>query len=153
MHSKYNGVAGTFWGRSKFFHALNRIVHTSNEVCLTLVSKHVYRPQTKFAKVMFLHVSVFLSTGEGAIPACIAGGIPACLAAGLQGGSPGPQPRGKLRGIWPGGAYSRGVPALGVVVWRPPTMTATAAGGTHPTGIHSCITCLPSEYLDLFTVD
>ena len=32
-------------------------------------------------------------------------------------------------------------------------MTATAAGGTHPTGMHSCITCLPSEYLDLFTVD
>ena len=88
---------------------------------------------------MFLHVSVILSTGEG-------GAIPACLAAGLQGrglypsmpcrfpgphpgggswgrsgqgvsrptpkgklrgiwpgGSPGPHPRGKLRGIWPGG--------------------------------------------------
>ena len=66
------------------------------------------------------------SLGDGvcAIPACIAGGIPACLAAGLWGtgcvlsqhalqvvsqhalqqvlggGSPGPQPRGKLRGIW-----------------------------------------------------
>ena len=44
---------------------------------------YFYRPQTKFEKVMFLHVSVILSTG-GAIPACIAGGIPACLAAGLQ---------------------------------------------------------------------
>ena len=62
----------------------------------------------------------------GAIPACIAGGIPAYLAAGLQGGgilaclagfqaltqggswegsggSTGPQSRGKLRRIWPGG--------------------------------------------------
>ena len=35
------------------------------------------------AKVMFLLVSVILLTGNGAIPACIAGGIPACLAAGL----------------------------------------------------------------------
>ena len=55
---------------------------------------------------MFLQVC--LSTGEGGgIPACIGGGIPACLAAGLQWGGPcrfpGPHPRGKLRGIWPGG--------------------------------------------------
>ena len=73
---------------------------------------------------------------------------------GLGGGSPGPHPRGKLRGIWlgespaphpegsaPGGggvcsqgasAWSRGE------VWRPPPRTATAADGTHPTGMHSC---------------
>ena len=97
----------------------------------------------------------------------------------------GPHPRGKFRGIWPGG-FSRpipkggvegdltgggvrsggcllggylfqGVPALGGSaprgacfrgsapggvyswggVWRPPVM-ATAAGGMHPTGMHSC---------------
>ena len=72
--------------------------------------------------------------GGGGIPACIAGGIPACLGAGLRGEggvglgvsqhtlqvsrpthagevegdlarrSPGPHPRGKLRGIWPGGS-------------------------------------------------
>ena len=35
-----------------------------------------YRPQTKFAKVMFLHLSVILSTGG----ACMAGG--ACVAGG-----------------------------------------------------------------------
>ena len=59
-----------------------------------------YRPQTKFAKVMFLHVSVILFTGGGGvgIPACLAGGITACLA-GLQGGSPGQHPEGKLRGL------------------------------------------------------
>ena len=62
----------------------------------------------------------FCSQG-GAIPACIAGGIPACLAAGLQGG-------GLLRG---------GVCSGGCLV-RPPRM-ATAAGGTHPTGMHSCL--------------
>ena len=71
-----------------------------------------------------------------------------------QGGSwwgsgPGPHSRGNLRGIWPvGGACSRwgacsgrylllggGVSAPGG--WRPPMM-ATAAGGKHPTGMHSC---------------
>ena len=52
---------------------------------------HFYRPQTKFAKVMFLHVSVILSTG--------------------------------------GGSASSGEGAPG---------TSTAAGGTHPTGMHSC---------------
>ena len=36
-----------------------------------------------------------------------------------------------------GGSGPRGVPAPGGGgVWRPP-MTATAAGGTHPTGMHS----------------
>ena len=52
---------------------------------------------------------MILFGGGGAIPACIAGCIPAYLAAGLGGGGwypsmpcrfPGPQPRGKLRGIW-----------------------------------------------------
>ena len=85
---------------------------------------------------------------------------------GSGGGSGvGPQPRGKLRGsglgrpasegAWPQGVPGRGVPALegvpgpvgclllggtcsrgGVVWWRLP-WTATAAGGTHPTGMHS----------------
>ena len=50
----------------------------------------------------------------------------------------------------PGGACPRGVPALGGCLhwgwvsalggacWRPPCPMATAAGGTHPTGMHSC---------------
>ena len=43
----------------------------------------------------------------------------------------------------PGGGWSRGVSAPGGSArgrgawWRPPG-TATAAGGTHPTGMHSC---------------
>ena len=70
---------------------------------------------------MFLHMSVILSTG----------GVP------LQGG-----------GVWSGGAWSwgraglgglvLGVPGLGGAWWRPPLQTATAACGTHPTGMHSC---------------
>ena len=80
-----------------------------------------------------------LSVHGGGIPACLAGGIPACLAAGLWGGggipaclagfqahtqggslggsgwggSPGPQPRGKLRGIWQGVP----VPGGGACYW------------------------------------
>ena len=89
-------------------------------------------------------------------------------------GSPGPHSRGKLRGIWPGGACSevacsRGVPAPrgeGMPapggVWRPPPVTATAAGGTHPTGMHSCssfflllglpssVKMVPNHYLSNF---
>ena len=67
-----------------------------------------YRPQTKFAKVLFLHESVILSTGvcawsrgggawfggSGAGRGSGPGGVSS------WGGSPGPQPRGKLRGIW-----------------------------------------------------
>ena len=65
----------------------------------------------EFAKVMFLHVSVILSTGERG------GGIPACLATGLGGGGwhpsmscrfPGPHPGGKLRGL--AGGVSRPTP-------------------------------------------
>ena len=38
---------------------------------------------------------------------------------------------------WVGGACSRGVLLLGGAWWRPPG-TATAAGGMHPIGMHSC---------------
>ena len=73
--------------------------------------------------------------GRGGIPAYLAGlqgvGIPACLA-GLQAQG------GKLRSLaWMGGSQHvlRQTP--------PPQQTATAAGGTHPTGMHSCLYCIP----------
>ena len=44
-----------------------------------------------------------------------------------------------------GGVCSRGTCYRGGAWWRPPTPgTATAAGGAHPTGMHSCLT------IDLF---
>ena len=52
-----------------------------------------------------------------------------------------------LGGEWSGGAWSWGVPGpgeclvLGGAWWRPPHRTATAVGGTHPTGMHSCSQC------------
>ena len=55
---------------------------------------------------------------------------------------PSPHPRGKLRGlVW---GVSRPTPGGGVSqhalrqTLPPPTM-AIAAGGTHPTGMHSCL--------------
>ena len=60
-----------------------------------------------------------------------------------------PDPRGCLvRGVLLGGVYVLGGPGQGGSAlggawsqggawWRPPG-TATAAGGTHPTGMHSC---------------
>ena len=81
---------------------------------------------------MFLHVSVILFTG-GSAPgggACSGGYL-------LPGGGSAPGRR-----IWSGGVPAPGgglVPG-GLVRgawWRPPP-TATAAGGRHPTGVHSC---------------
>ena len=114
----------------------------------------------------------------GGIPVCIVGGIPACLAVGLRrrvssgGVSPGPHPRGKLRGIWsrptPRGevegdlarvgcvllwdACSGGCLLQGGLLWGDacsqengdPLGTATAAGSTHSTGMHSCIKIISS---------
>ena len=108
---------------------------------------------------MFLQVSVILFTGRGGIPACLAGGIPACLA-GLWGVYPsmpcrfrGPQSRGGLEGSGWGGVSPGPHPGGGGVsqhaLRQTPQLTSTAAGGTHPTGIHSC--CAQSSleiYLD-----
>ena len=60
-----------------------------------------YRPPTKFAKVMFLHVSVILFTG---------------------GVSPGPYPGGRLRGLARGGlqAHTGGGGRLGVLAGGSP---------------------------------
>ena len=79
---------------------------------------------------------------------------------------PGPHPRGKLRRIWLGGVsrptpkeevegdlargvswptpgeVSRPIPSGGLsqhaLRQNPPFLTTTAAGGTHPTRMHSC---------------
>ena len=108
--------------------------------------------RNEVAKVMFLHVSVILSTGEGAIPACIADGIPACLAAGEVPGPGGPYSRG---GAWSREGLLWGCLVLGgcLVPWGllpggvdtplgPGTsqkQMATVADGMHPTGMQSFI--------------
>ena len=106
---------------------------------------------TKLRRLCFYRcLSVHRGGGVG-IPAYLAGGIPACLA-GFQahtqggslgesdhgGGSPGPQPMGKLRGIWSRptakgkveGDLARGVPAPpGGLLWGVP---APGRGGVEP---------------------
>ena len=75
---------------------------------------------------MFLQASVILLTGGAAL-----GGVSApwgCLLCGvsaLEGVS-------APRRVWSGGVCSQGD-----AWWRHPPGTATAAGGTHPTGMHS----------------
>ena len=48
-------------------------------------------------------------------------------------------------GCWSGGVPgSRGVPGPGAACWRSPR-TATAAGSTHPTAMHSFSPCFSSS--------
>ena len=125
-------------------------VHTYIFVCFTL---RVFLQGFVTQKCNRWYPSMPCSRSPGgAIPACIAGGIPACLAAGLQGGEGGAIPACIVGGIpaclagglGGGGACSREVCCGGREVCsqegclvETPGM-ATAAGGTHPTGMHSC---------------
>ena len=98
------------------------------------------------------------SPGEGGIPACLTGFQ---AHTHTQGGSWGvwpvgvsrPTPKGVVEGSSRGGLQAHtwgGVPAPGGVccsggllqngVQTPSPMMATATGGTHPTGMHSCFT-------------
>ena len=100
--------------------------HSNPSLCKTVC----YRPQTKITKVMFSQVSVCPRGGSRG--ACMAGecawrgscGRGACVAGGhvWQGGMCG---RGGIRGRV--GAYMADTTRYGQ--W---------AGGTHPTGMHSC---------------
>ena len=116
-----------------------------------------------WGKVICLHLFVILFTGKVPGPrGCLlpgGGGAPAprgrCLLLGgvcSRGSAPGgcllpggsapvgvPAPRGVCS--WRGGACSRGG-----AWWRPPR-TTTAAGGTHPTAVHSCFLLCPSRSL------
>ena len=96
-----------------------------------------YRPQTKFAKVMFLHLSVILLGGGHA---CMAGGH-ACMAGGMCG-----------RGcVWQGGMHGRGHAWHGGVCGREACMSggmccrgACMAGGcAWVGGMHGRGACMP----------
>ena len=90
------------------------------------IKAHIYRPQTKFAKVMFLHLSVSHSVHRGG-SASVHTGIP---------------PHTHPRSRHPPGAdtppppRTRHPPQSRLPL--PGAETATAADGTHPTGMHSC---------------
>ena len=93
-------------------------------VCETgFVVQYYYRPQTYFAKVMFLQVSVCPKGG-----AC-SRGVPApggCLVQGVPGpgGVSRPTPRGNLRGIWSTPTTKREVEGI----WSTPTTKGKLRG-------------------------
>ena len=134
-----------FFGRSNenFQCCIHGYLDTFQDVptnCLDIFSfSNIFTIRKEVAKVMFLHVSVILFTGEGV---CSRGVVSA-----LRGGS---APRGwcllpgcvcLLRGVSaPGGSAPEGgwYPSMH---WGRPTPRgemATAKDGTHPTGMHSC---------------
>ena len=98
---------------------------------LSWILNHIYRPQRSWGKVIFSQASVILSTGG-----VCSRGVPG--PGGLLGGRRVPGPGGVCSGgclVW-GGTWLGGS-ASGGPGGDPPG-TATAAGGTHPTGMHSC---------------
>ena len=110
-----------------------------------------------WGKVIFLHLSVILFTGGVSGPGGVPGlrgvsgprGVP--VPRGVPGpGGPGPggggawswdgrifsrpTTKGEVEGIWSRHTLKGEVEGN----WPGPPPTATAAGGTHPTGMHSC---------------
>ena len=88
-----------------------------------------YRPQWSWGKVIFSEACVKISVHRGVSQHALQG--------------PGPHLGGSW-GVWHGGSPG---PHLGVGIPActeadtplPPQQTATARGGTHPTGMHSCV--------------
>ena len=91
-----------------------------------------YRRQRSSGKVMFLQASVILSTVGGAWSR---GGVCSQGDAWSRGVCSG-------GGAWSGGSAPRGVLGPRGVPGGDPPGTATAASGTHPTGMHSCCLCV-----------
>ena len=94
-----------------------------------------YRPQTMFAKVMFLQVSVSHSVhrGEGV------------RGRGMHGGGGGMcgRERGGVGGVHGvGGGMHACIPPADTIA----TAYSEWAGGTHPTGMHSCYTGFHSDW-------
>ena len=137
------------------FHLRKEFLSPANEVC----EGYVFTPVCQ---------SVCLQGGSpgshlGGKLRGLAGGVsrptPGRKLRGLAGGSPGPHPGGRLGGL--AGEVPRPTPrGVGGMVWATPVgipayteaepplqQMATAAGGTHPTAMHSCLCCVQSTSL------
>ena len=105
------------------------------------VDLHHYRPQRSCGKVMFSQASVILSTGGGGVWQIPPGRHPPGQTPPWQTPLPGRHPRADttqadtplLSACWD----KRPSPCLVHAGIHPPP-AATAADGTHPTGMHSC---------------
>ena len=123
-------------------------IYEGHTECVSTLLKHVskcfcvfphYRPQTKFAKVMFLHLSVSYSVHRG-------GGVPGQV-------PPRQVPPRQWEGVPGQVTPPAGTPPEQVPPWAvtpPPRQVpplpqqcmlgyGQQAGGTHPTGMHSCL--------------
>ena len=87
-----------------------------------------------WGKVIFLHLFVIRFTRGG----CLLLGVGACSRVGVGVSGPGGVPAPGGWGLVPGGLVSGWDWSWGVGAWMSPRMD-TAVGGTHPTGIHSCM--------------
>ena len=101
---------------SRQFSLLQLVRSTGNRCSITKNGAIYYRPQRSWGKVIFSQASVILSTGSGLRGVCLVPGVWSWGGCLLGGG-----------GLVPGG----------LVETTPGT--ATAADGTHPTGMHSCL--------------
>ena len=100
------------------------LCHSASDTTMTgTAALNVYRPPRSWGKVIFSQASVILSTGVGVC-------IPACTGADT--------PLGKHP--LPSSACWDTPPAQCMLGYTPPSPpAATAADGTHPTGMHSLI--------------
>ena len=113
---------------------------------------HFYRPQS-LRRLCFYTCLSFCPWGAGgwwypSMPCRSPGGYPI-----MPCRFPGPHPRGSLRGLAKGGSpgpHPGGSPGPQGGVSQhalrqtppPPQLMATTVGGTHPTGMHSCVCCM-----------
>ena len=133
-----------------------------------------HRPKRSYGKVMFLHLSVILFTGDVSVPACTTGHMTGGLCPGGSLSRVGVSLSGRVSvqggglSVWGGSLFGgvsvsiclclhlgrdppgqttpsadtslgRHPPGRHHALGRHPPPTATAAGGTHPTGMHSCL--------------
>ena len=160
-HTRSSENQNHFWDIRKFltcnvsewdFQLFDHLLLLSNEtfkkkmytwVMWSKLCVHIYARNEVGARLCFYTCLWFCSQGVG-------GGSPGPHLGGrlrglARGESPGPHPGGKLRGLAGGGSpwpTPRGMSARGclphcMLGYTPPT--TTAAGGTHPTGMHSCL--------------
>ena len=151
----------------KHFIVTTQPVKDLNPTILRISDYHYYRSQRSWGKVMFLQVSVILFTGWGWYPSMHCRSPGPCPGGKLRGlawggpgphpgGSPGPHPEGSpgphlgdlQAHTWDGASRLTprgwvGIPAFTEA--DTPQQMATAPGGTHPTGMHSCFLIWPQR--------
>ena len=114
-----------------------------SQTLFVLAVVHSLLPPTNevWGKVIFLHLFVILFTGGGVclVQGGLLRGVPGPGGGCLAWSRRGPWSRGRVPGLVPEGCLAPG----GCLVETP--RMATAAGGTHSTGMHSCCNCERTE--------